>query len=159
MAGARLFIAWLTLALAAGCGGPHPPAELAGLWSAGAASCEAGVGVRFEANAIEAVYENDHQTLFAQPRYELITPGEAFRVRIRYELPHITGGARSVGAHGVLILARSAAGIAPESHNLIDPRTGAVRMRIGDDPAQRALTLVPCGRSATPENLRGRGQR
>lgn len=156
MAGVRLFIAWLGLALAAGCGNARPPPELDGLWSTGAASCEAGVGVRFQSNAIEAVYNNDHQTLFANPRYQVMSVGEAFRVRILYDLPRAPGGVRTVGAHGVVILARRPGGIAPVSHNLVDPLTGAVRMRIDNDPATTALTLVPCGERAWREDLRGR---
>lgn len=159
MASARLFIAWLALASAAGCGGSPPPRELDGFWSAGAASCAAGVGVRFGPNAIETVYEDERQTLFAHPRYQVLSGGEALRVRIRYDLPRLPGGARSVGAHGVLVLARRPGGIALESHNLVDPRTGAVRMRIGDDPARTALTLTRCGQNAWREDLRGRRER
>lgn len=155
----RAIIAGLSLVLMSGCsGGTKPPVELDGLWSASAPACAAGVGVRFRANAIEAVYRNDHQTLFAQPRYAVESAGEDFRVRITYQLPQIAGGVRTAGAHGVIILVRRADGIAPEAHNLIDPRTGAARLRIDDDPATTALTLQPCGTHPwrRDEGLRGR---
>ena len=135
----------------------HPPAELSGLWSAGPAACAAGVGVRFEADAIQVVYEDETQTLFDHPRYNLESSGETFRVRITYELPRVTGGARVAGAHGVLVLARKPDGrIAPLMHSISDARTGAARMRIGDDPAAQALTLEPCGAHPWREDLRGR---
>lgn len=158
MAGARWYIAWLGIALAAGCSGAsRPPPELAGLWSAGQAACEAGVGIRFLPDSIQAIYHNDTETLFEHPRYRVESSGEVFRVRILYELPRITGGVRSVGAHGVVVLQRQADGrLVPEAHNLIDPRTGAVRLRIDDDPAARALSLEPCGAHPWRGDLRGR---
>ncbi|MGE0740602.1 MAG: hypothetical protein AB7O98_04605 [Hyphomonadaceae bacterium] len=132
--------------LAAGCTGARAPRELAGLWSAGPAACAAGVGVRFRNDAIEAVYDRQVETLFEHPRYHVEEGGEGFRVRVTYELPRLAGGARSVGAHGVLVLARQPNGkIAPMRHTLVDPRTGAARMRIAGDPAARLLTLEPCG--------------
>ena len=153
-AAALLFL----LCLAPACAGPvRPPAELGGLWSAGPAACAAGVGVRFNADAIEVVYEDGTQTLFAHPRYKVESNGQTFRVRITYELPRVTGGARVAGAHGVLVLARQGDGrIAPLTHSLIDARTGAARMRIDDDPAVQALTLTPCGEHAWRQDLRGR---
>ena len=146
------------LCLASACAQPsHPPAELAGLWSAGPAACAAGVGVRFEPDAIEVVYEDETQTLFDHPRYKLEGSGETFRVRITYQLPRVTGGARVAGAHGVLVLARRANGtIAPVMHTISDARTGSARMRIGDDPATQAMTLTPCGEHPWREDLRGR---
>lgn len=146
------------LCLASACAQPsHPPAELAGLWSAGPAACAAGVGVRFEPDAIEVVYEDETQTLFDHPRYKLEGSGETFRVRITYQLPRVTGGARVVGAHGVLVLARRANGvIAPVMHTISDARTGSARMRIGDDPTMQAMTLTPCGEHPWREDLRGR---
>ncbi len=146
------------LCLAPACAGPPPPpGELDGLWSAGPAACAAGVGVRFNADAIEVVYEDETQTLFDHPRYQIESAGETFRVRITYDLPRVTGGARVAGAHGVLVLARQPdGGIAPLTHSLIDPRTGAARMRIGDDPSVQALTLSPCGTHEWREDLRGR---
>src|SRR5262249_22513665 len=154
---ARQFIALLGMSVAAGCGASAPPpTELSGLWSAGPAACDAGIGVEFGAEAIAAVYEDERQTLFQHPRYQVEAAGEAFRVRITYDLPHVAGGARSVGAHGVLVLAREGAVIAPVSHNLVDPRTGAARLRIADDPAATALTLTPCGHHPwSEEPLRG----
>lgn len=153
-AAALLFL----LCLAPACAGPaRPPAELDGLWSAGPAACAAGVGVRFNADSIDVVYEDETQTLFAHPRYKIESSGETFRVRITYRLPRVTGGARVAGAHGVLVLARQPdGGIAPLMHSLIDARTGAARMRIADDPAVQALTLSPCGRQQRREDLRGR---
>jgi len=144
--------------LVAACAQPsHPPAELAGLWSAGPAACAAGVGVRFQEDAIEVVYEDSTQTLFDQPRYKLESSGRSFRVRITYDLPRVTGGARVAGAHGVLVLARQPNGsIAPLMHTISDARTGSARMRIGDDPAAQALTLSPCGAHPWREDLRGR---
>ena len=154
--GSHLAVLGLALA-AASCSGAKPPAELSGLWSAGPAACEAGVGVRFEADAIEVVYERQSETLFANPRYQMERGGDNFRIRITYDLPRMAGGARSLGAHGVLVLARGNDGrIAPEMHNLVDGRTGAARTRIVDDPAVTALTLQPCGAHPWREGLRGR---
>ena len=158
MAGARLIIAWLGLSLAAACGSAAPPAELNGLWSAGQAACDAGVGIRFRSRAIEAIYQDGRQTLFDRPRYHVEADGDDFRIRIVYDLPRLAGGARTVGAHGVLVLARTATGgLTPSAHNLIDGRTGTARIRIGEDPAVAALTLEPCGRHPWRENLRGFG--
>lgn len=144
--------------LASACAQPsHPPAELNGLWSAGPAACAAGVGVRFQADEISVVYDDETQTLFDHPRYKLESSGETFRVRITYDLPRVTGGARVAGAHGVLVLARQPDGrLAPTMHSIIDARTGAARMRIGDDPAAQALHLAPCGAHPWREDLRGR---
>jgi hypothetical protein len=159
MAPARQLIAWFGLSVATGCGASQPPpAELAGLWSAGPAACEAGVGVEFGAEAIEAVYEDERQTLFLHPRYEVEATRERFQVRITYDLPRLPGGARSAGAHGVVVLAREGAALAPVSHNLVDPRTGSARLRIANDPAVTALTLTPCGDHPWREPLRGRSQ-
>ncbi len=159
MTRARQLIAWLGLSVVAGCSAPQPPpAELSGLWSAGPAACRAGVGVEFGPEAIAAVYEDERQTLFLHPHYEVEALGDEFRVRISYELPRLPGGARSAGAHGVVVLARAGAGIAPVSHSLVDPRTGAARLRIAGDPAVTALTLTPCGDHPWREPLRGRSQ-
>jgi hypothetical protein len=156
MARALLPLAALTLALA-GCGGSSPPAELAGLWSAGPSACAAGVGVRFGPRAIEAVYEEQRETLFERPRYQ-VEAGKTLRIRIVYDLPRMPGGARSTGARGVLILARQpGGGIAPIAHNLTDARTGAARLRMRDDPAIGLLTLQPCAGEPWREDLRGRG--
>ncbi|MBL8545836.1 MAG: hypothetical protein JNL81_05190 [Hyphomonadaceae bacterium] len=144
--------------LVSACAGPsRPPAELDGLWSAGPAACAAGVGVRFQADAVEVVYDEETQTLFDHPRYRLESEGLSFRVRITYELPHVAGGARVAGARGMLVLARQPnGGLAPLTHSIVDARTGAARMRIGDDPAVQALTLAPCGAHPWREDLRGR---
>ncbi|MBY0563362.1 MAG: hypothetical protein K2P58_04165 [Hyphomonadaceae bacterium] len=152
----RTAIALSALALA-GCAGGGPPQELAGLWSAGPASCDAGVGVRFEADAIEAVYDQQVETLFARPRYEIEANGDAFRVRIAYDLPRIAGAVRSPNQHGVLVLARQPdGGLAPETHALVDPRTGATRTRIAGDPVETLMTLHPCGEHPWLGGLRGR---
>jgi hypothetical protein len=157
MTGARLVTAWLGLFLATGCsGGSQPPAELAGLWSAGPAACAAGVGVRFGPRAIEAVYEEQRETLFERPRYRVEGLGENFRVRITYALPRLPGGARSLGAHGVIVMVRRGVGVVPAAHNLMDGRTGSARLRIANDAAIRALTLTPCGAHPWREQLRGR---
>jgi hypothetical protein len=152
---ARPPIALFGLALA-GCAGAPPPPELGGLWSAGPAACAAGVGVRFRAEAIEAVYADGVETLFAHPRYEVQSDSDTFRVRIVYDLPKPVGGAHAAGAHGVLVLARQPDGsIAPERHTLLDARTGSARTRIVDDPAA-ILLLHPCGAHPWREELRGR---
>src|SRR5262245_22568602 len=101
----------LALALA-GCGSAGPPSELSGLWSAGPAACAAGMGVRFDGDAIEAIYDsNQRQTLFEHPRYQLEASGKEFRVRITYALPVQPGGASSAGAYGVLVLTRDGEGV------------------------------------------------
>lgn len=157
---ARSLIAALGLSLAvANCTEFGPPAELSGLWSAGPAACAAGVGVHFGPKAIEVVYDGQSETLFERPRYRREGGGDTLRIRIVYDLPHPPGGARVLGARGVLVLARQAdGGIAPEAHNLIDGRTGAARLRISDDPAVALLTLAPCGAHPWREDLRGRGE-
>jgi hypothetical protein len=160
MARTRSLLAVFGLALlATGCGGQPTPAELAGLWSAGPAACAAGVGVRFNAHRIAAVYDRQEETLFEHPRYEIQGAGDDFRVRILYELPHRPGGASVVGAHGVLVLARDPeGGLEARAHSMVDGRTGTVRMRIVDDPAVRAMDLEPCGPHPWREQLRGRGR-
>jgi hypothetical protein len=140
----------------AGCGGSRPPEELGGLWSAGAAACAAGVGVRFEPDAIRAAYRRQSEVLFDRPRYQLIESGSRFKLRIEYDLPRVAGGARSAGAHGVLVLVRRDRGLRLESHNLADSRTGAVRLRVANDPAEALMTLEPCGAHPWREGLRGR---
>ena len=146
------------ICLAPSCAAPvRPPSELDGLWSAGPAACAAGVGVRFKADRIEVVYEDATETLFDHPRYKLESSGDTFRVRITYDLPRVTGGARVAGAHGVVVLARQPnGGIAPVTHSIIDARTGSARLRIANDPAVTALTLSPCGPHPWLEDLRGR---
>ncbi len=153
---ARVLIALSLLTLACGCGAPAPPSALAGLWSPGPAACEAQVGVRFTARAIVAAYQDQSETLFAQPRYQVL-PGEPFRVRIEYALPRRAGAPRVAGAHGVLVLALGGDGaLAAESHALMDGRTGAARVRLEDDPAQSLLALRPCGpRPGRATGLRG----
>lgn len=158
------FQAGITLLAAAsalmltGCGSDRPPTELAGLWSAGPAACEAGMGMRFEDNAIAAVYDGQREVLFQRPRYRVEEHGEEFRVRVSYDLPHLPGGAQSVGAYGVLVLTRDKEGVLrPSSHNLIDARTGSVRMRIVGDPAL-SFALQPCGPHPWREILRGRSR-
>lgn len=155
MARAAKIIAGLCLAVT-GCAPAAPPAELAGLWSAGPPACQAGVGVRFEADSIRMVYRDNAEVLFARPHYEVL-PGRELRVRVTYRLPRAAGGVRDPGARGVLVLARRAGGaIAAEKHNLLDGRTGAARLRLEQDPATALLTLVPCQRSASAAGLRGR---
>jgi hypothetical protein len=145
-------------ALASGCGAT-PPAELAGLWSAGPAACAAGVGVRFEPGAIDAVYQDHHETLFERPRYQERRDGGAFEVRIVYQLPRRPGGAYSATARGVITLAEGEDGfLRPIAHNLLDGRTGSARVRIGEDPALAALTLAPCGPHSWRGGLRGRSE-
>ena len=152
----RNFIVPVIALLLAACGGSAPPAELAGLWSAGQAACAAGVGVRFTAHAIETVYGERSEVLFAEPAYSLEGSGDTMRVRITYVLPHRPGGAKSIGARGMLVLARGVDGrIVPESHNLLDGRTGAARLRISQDPAREVLNLTPCGPSPWRGGLRG----
>ncbi|OQW55903.1 MAG: hypothetical protein A4S17_01085 [Proteobacteria bacterium HN_bin10] len=153
-AAALFFLLGLTPACA---GSAPPPAELGGLWSAGAAACEAGVGVRFGAEAIEVVYQDERQVLFERPRYRLESSGRTFRVRIVYDLPRVAGGARVAGAHGVVVLARQPdGGVAPMTHSIVDGRTGSARLRLADDPAVTALTLTPCGDHPWTQDIRGR---
>lgn len=126
------------------------------MWSVGPAACEAGVGVRFEERAIQASYDRQRETLFQNPRYELLRGGRMFRVRIVYDLPRLPGGAYSVGARGVVVLARQPDGrIAPEIHNLLDARTGSAQLQFVGDPAVAALTLTKCGEGLQPMALRG----
>ena len=126
------------------------------MWSTGPAACDAGVGVHFGGRAIEASYDRQRETLFENPRYTLVRGGRMFRVRIVYDLPRLPGGAYSVGARGVVILARQPDGrIAPEIHNLLDARTGAARLQFVGDPAVAALTLTKCGDNLQPMALRG----
>jgi hypothetical protein len=158
MARARLLIALAGLSVAGACGQAPPPVELDGLWSAGLAACEAGVGVRFGIESIEAVYDERTETLFAHPRYEVLEDGRDFRVRITYELPYVAGGVRSAGAHGVVTLARLDDRLEPVGHALIDGRTGAARVRLVDDPVSTALSLTPCGGHPWREPLRGRSE-
>jgi len=142
-------LAVLGLALAGCAAAAPPPAELGGLWSAQPAGCIAGEGVRFRANAIEAVYAQDVVTLYAHPRY-VVEPGAAFRVRIVYDLPEVADG--EAGAQGVLVLERRPDGsIAPEG----DERASAGAMHLVNDTAT-LLTLQPCGAHPWPEPLRGR---
>ena len=155
---ARVRYALLGLAVAAAaCRSAAPPAELSGLWSSSQAACEAGVGVRFGADAIRAMYDGQSEVLFRAPRYEAEGNEADFRVRIRYALPRPAGGAHSQGAHGMIVLARSpGGGLAPRAHNLLDARTGAARLRVMDDPAAALLTLEPCGPHPWREGIRGR---
>lgn len=158
MARAAPFVVLALLFTLAGCAGGSAPSQLSGLWSAGPAACAAGVGVRFDADAIRAVYDNESEILFANPRYALESDGEMFRVRIVYDLPQVAGGARVVGSHGVLVLARQRGegGIAPVAHSMVDGRTGAARMRLVGDPAIGLMTLEPCGAHPWGAPLRGR---
>lgn len=141
-----------------GCGAAGPPRELSGLWSSGPAACEAGVGVRFGSDSIAAIYDDERETLFKNPRYDVQSgTDEALQVRISYDLPHRAGGARSTGAQGVLVVRQSPeGGIEVASHNLLDARTGAARVRIVGDPAANVLRLQPCGEQAAGLALRGR---
>ncbi|MES1197411.1 MAG: hypothetical protein ABUL55_02190 [Pseudomonadota bacterium] len=144
----------------AGCTGGGPPQQLSGLWSAGPAACEAGMGVRFDGDEIAVVFDRQRQALFERPRYHLEeVQGQSFRVRIEYELPVQPGGVRVAGAHGELVLIGEPGALYPASHNLVDSRTGSARMRIINDPAMRALSLKPCNHieSASAGDLRGRG--
>lgn len=154
---ARLLFAFAALALASGCGGASaPPAELDGLWSSGPAGCEADVGVRFTEHAIVAAYEDQNETLFAHPRYDVIDT-EPFRVRIEYQLPRRPGGGGVAGARGVLVVMETDDGrLMAERHAMLDGRTGAARMRMKEDPALALLALEPCGpRRGRSPGLRG----
>lgn len=154
---ARVLFALAALALASGCGGASaPPVELDGLWSSGPAACAADVGVRFTPGAIVAAYEDQSETLFAQPQYQVVS-NEPFRVRIEYRLPRRPGGGGVAGARGVLVVAETEDGrLMAESHSMRDGRTGAARMRMKDDPAFALLALEPCGpRRGRSPGLRG----
>ena len=153
----RVVAPFCILLALAGCSGARAPEQLSGLWSSGQAACEAGVGVRFGANAIEAVYDQRAVALFKHPRYRLERSGGEPRIRITYDLPYLPGGVRSAGAHGVVILVRrDDGGIEPASHQMVDPRTGAVRVRVQNDPVRDLLSLQPCGPSPWRSELRGR---
>lgn len=154
----RPIIAALAVFALAGCGNAAPPRQLAGLWSAGPAACEAGVGVRFGGDEIAAVYDEERETLFAHPRYHVEKADDTqFQVRILYDLPRPVGGARSNGAEGVLVLERTVeGGLELASHNLLDARTGTARVRMVDDPAANVLRLQPCGDHPWRNALRGR---
>src|SRR5688572_3856110 len=141
----------------ASCASDGAPPILSGLWSAGPAACEAGVGIRFQSDAIEAVFEEESEPLFERPRYSLERREDVTRVRIEYALTQAPGGARVAGAYGVLVLERGVDGrLKPTSHNLIDRLTGSARLRLADDPALSALALSPCGDHPWNEELRGR---
>jgi hypothetical protein len=141
---AAVHLAGLCLALA-GCTSAPPPQQLGGLWSAGEAACAAGVGVRFDADAIRIVHERMQETVFANPSYRVLDAGEPFRVQITYDLPHVPGGLEEPGARGILVITRRPDGaLRAVTHNLIDGRTGAARARIGEDPAKKLLSLRPC---------------
>ena len=119
-------------------------------------ACAAGVGIRFKSDAIEAIYDRQVETLFDRPRYEVRGRGP-FRVRIVYDLPRLAGGAHVAGARGVVELTRRQDGsIAPTLHNLLDPRTGAVRVQLVNDPAIAALTLTSCAPGTWRADLRER---
>ncbi len=155
MARAAKIIAGLCLGVA-GCAPPAPPAELSGLWSASPLACATGVGVRFEPDSIAMAYRDKSEVLFAHPRYHRLA-GDDFRVRVTYRLPLVAGGAADPGALGVFVLGRRADGtIAPLTHNLLDGRTGAARLRIAGDPAATLLTLSPCDPPGSATGLRGR---
>lgn len=157
MARAVRFSLLVLLTVLAACSGRGAPSQLSGLWSAGPAACAAGVGVQFGPDAIRAVYENESEVLFANPRYALRSDGQTFRVRIIYDLPRVAGAAHVVGSRGVLVLARQRdGGIAPVRHTLIDGRTGAARLRMVGDPAIDLMTLQPCGAHPWATPIRGR---
>ena len=119
-------------------------------------ACAAGVGIRFKADAIEAIYDRQVETLFDSPRYEVRGRGP-FRVRIVYDLPRLAGGAHVAGARGVVELTRRQDGsIAPTLHNLLDPRTGAARVQLVNDPAVAALTLTSCAPGTWRADVRER---
>ncbi len=119
-------------------------------------ACAAGVGIRFKADAIEAIYDRQVETLFDHPSYEVRGRGP-FRVRIVYDLPRLAGGAQVAGARGVVELTRRQDGsIAPTLHNLLDPRTGAARVQLVNDPAIAALTLTSCAPGSWRADLRER---
>ncbi|MBS0383951.1 MAG: hypothetical protein JSS00_01220 [Proteobacteria bacterium] len=122
-------------------------------------ACAAGVGIRFQGDAIQAVYDQRVETLFENPRYEVRGRGP-FRVRIVYDLPRLPGGAPVAGPSGVLELTRREDGsIAPTLHNLLDPRTGAARLQLVNDPAIAALTLTSCAPGTWRADLRERSGR
>jgi hypothetical protein len=151
------FVLTVGLACSSGCARSGPPEELAGLWSAGPAACEAGIGVRFETSAVAAIYENGGETLLKAPDYDVERRGARVRVRVVYQLPAAAGGARSPGARGVLIVERGGDGwLNAVTHRLEDTRTGSARIAIGSDPVAAAFHLRKCGAGAWIEGLRGR---
>jgi hypothetical protein len=141
---ARTISALIGLCFGASACGSAPPPELRGIWSSSQMACAAGVGIRFQSDAIQAIYDRQIETLFEHPQYEVRGRGP-FRVRIVYDLPHVAGAAQVAGARGVVELTRRQDGsIAPTLHNLLDARTGAARIQLVNDPAIAALTLTSC---------------
>lgn len=139
-----------------GCLGGGPPEELAGLWAAGPAACDAGLGVRFERAAVSAHFDEETQVLLDRPDYEIERRGERVRVRISYQLPKPEEGARP-SVRGVLILERGEDGwLHTRAHRFEDPRTGSAHVRIAGDPAAQIFRLRKCGPDAWIEGLRGR---
>lgn len=146
-------ISFILLALAACRAGP--PAQLAGLWSTGPASCSAGIGLEFNEKSVDAVYAADRQILFLNPRYEMRGGGDEFRVRIRYD---VTKAHKTLV--GVLDLQRQRDGsLRPIAHRIHDTLTGATRLRVGEDPLALALMVRPCAPNAWNGDLRGRTSR
>ncbi|MGE0828489.1 MAG: hypothetical protein AB7O04_03960 [Hyphomonadaceae bacterium] len=148
---------WRLLSVAAAASlaacGSEPPQELAGLWGAGPANCEAGIGVRFASNSISAHFDGASQTLLDRPIYDVERRGARVRVRVTYELP----GGDAVGSKGVLVLERGEDGwLRTMTHRLENIRTGSAHIRLNDDPVARAFRLRKCGPDAWIEGLRGR---
>ncbi|MBI3437663.1 MAG: hypothetical protein HY054_03240 [Proteobacteria bacterium] len=139
-------------------------------------ACAAGVGIRFKADAIEAVYDTRTETLFAHPQYELRGRGP-FRVRIIYDLPQLPGGAHVAGARGVVELTRRQDGsIAPAKPGLVRELTAgadadrmvwvrdagvaaAVPHRAGDDETGLRGLAVDAGRERRTLGVGGAGKR
>lgn len=148
----RRVLAALAFFPLAGCG--EPPQELAGVWSAGPAACAAGMGLEFGKRSIDAVYAGERQILFQNPRYAVEHGPDALRIVVRYDAPP-AGGEKRV--RGEVVLERGADGwLKPLSRRLEDPRTGTVRIRIGDDPLTTALAVRRCGPDSFIPGLRGR---
>ncbi len=133
---------------ATGCGAGAGPRELDGLWSTGPGACEAGIGLRFAANAIDAQYGIDRVRLMERTRYTVERGGLRARVRIDYDLSP---------ARGVLVVERGVDGrLRAVAHSVRDPRTGAARVRLDGDRVAAAFNLGQCGADAWAEGLRGR---
>lgn len=149
----RRALAALALFCLAGCDGP--PKELAGVWSAGPAACAAGVGLEFGARSIDAIYAGERQILFHNPRYAVEHGADGLRISVIYDAP--PAGQDDQRVRGMFVLERGDDGwLRPRGRRLEDPRTGTVRVRIGDDPLTTALAVRRCGPDSFIPGLRGR---
>jgi hypothetical protein len=141
------------------------PTALAGLWGVGEASCAAGRGVRFDAEAVRVVLPDGAQTLLPDAHYRLRRADGAWHIRIRYSVPG------APGARGEIMLTQGPDGwLQPKARRTADAVSGAMRLTLRDDVLGGVLRVRPCsGRwtqrdlarvlpiTASQSGLRGRG--